>query len=59
MFEKMVLFNSDWVWQRVKRYVPAPEILAPQVLEVLCCFGPLKDAMTGQPLFNKASWESA
>lgn len=55
----MLLTNSDWVWQRIKRLVPPPEILAPRVTEVLQTYGPLKDAVTGQPLFNDASWEKA
>ncbi|KAG1786521.1 uncharacterized protein HD556DRAFT_1506943 [Suillus plorans] len=58
-FRQMVLTNSDWVWQRIKRLVPPPEILAPRVAEVLQTYGPLKDAVTGQPLFNDASWEKA
>jgi hypothetical protein len=55
----MVLYNSEWVWQRVKRFVPPPETLAPRVLEVIQKFGPLQDAVTGQPLFNNTSWEAA
>lgn len=58
-FRQMLLTNSDWVWQRIKRLVPPPEILAPRVTEVLQTYGPLKDAVTGQPLFNDASWEKA
>ncbi|KAG1904896.1 uncharacterized protein F5891DRAFT_717553 [Suillus fuscotomentosus] len=58
-FRQMVLTNSDWVWQRIKQLVPPPEILAPHVTEVLQTYGPLKDAVTGQPLFNDASWEKA
>jgi len=56
---RMVLYNSEWVWQRVKRFIPPPEILAPRVLEVIQKYGPLQDAVTGQSLFNKASWEAA
>lgn len=58
-FDQKVLYKSDWVWQRVKRLVPPPEILTPRVIEVLQKFGPLKDAITGEPLFNNASWEKA
>jgi hypothetical protein len=58
-FTQKVKSNSDWVWQRVKRYAPAPEILTPRVTKVLQFYGPLKDAVTGQPLFNDASWEKA
>ena len=58
-FRQMVLTNSDWIWQWVKRLVPPPEILAPRVTEVLQTYGPLKDAVTGQPLFNDVAWEKA
>ncbi|KAG1773608.1 hypothetical protein EV702DRAFT_1200931 [Suillus placidus] len=58
-FQQMVLTHSDWVWQRVKRLVPPPETLAPRVAEVLQTYGPLKGAVTGQPLFNDSSWEKA
>lgn len=58
-FHQMVLTNSDWVWQCIKWLVPPPEILAPCVAEVLQTYGPLKDAVTGQPLFNDTSWEKA
>ena len=54
-FTQKVKSNSDWVWQRVKHYAPAPEILTPRVTKVLQFYGPLKDAVTGQPLFNDAS----
>jgi hypothetical protein len=58
-YECMVLTKPEWVWSRVRRLVPPPEILLPHVKEVLLKFGPLKDAKTSQPLFNEASWEKA
>jgi hypothetical protein len=58
-FEQKVLYKSDWVWQRVKWLVPPSEILTPHVMHVLQKFGPLKDAVMGEPLFNSASWEKA
>ena len=58
-FKNAVLYFSDWVWQHVKRCVPPAEILASRVVEVFQMYGPLKDAKTGQPLFNDDSWETA
>ena len=58
-FKNAVLYFSDWVWQHVKRCVPPAEILASRVVEVFRMYGPLKDAKTGQPLFNDDSWETA
>ena len=58
-FKQMVLSKPDWVWQRVKCYVPPPEILVARAHIVLQTYGPLKDATTGLPLFNDASWDKA
>ena len=56
-YEQMVLSKSDWVWKRVKRYIPPPEMLLPRITNVLQTYGPLTDAKTRQPLFNEKSWE--
>jgi hypothetical protein len=56
---QMVLSKSDWVWQHVKHFVPPPEILISRVHAVIQMYGPLKDATTGSPLFNDASWDKA
>ena len=58
-FDQMVLWNSDWVWRRVKHFVPPPEVLLPCVSEVFQTFGPLQDVTTNQPLFNTSSWDKA
>ena len=46
-----------WVLKCVRRYVPPPEVLLPRVSAVIKTFGPLKDATTGAPLFNKRACE--
>ena len=56
-FEEMVLRDPVWVWRRVRRYVPPPEVLFQRVKLVLQIYGPLKDAITGQPLFNDSCWD--
>lgn len=58
-FSSMMLTHSEWVLRRLRRHVPAPEKLLPRVFEVIEKFGPLKDAKTGQPLFNKTCWDLA
>jgi hypothetical protein len=58
-FDQMVLRHPTWVWRRVKRFVPPPEVLLPHVKLILQTYGPLLDATTHQPLFNKLSWEKA
>jgi hypothetical protein len=58
-YELAVRCKSEWVWQRVRRYIPPPEILLPRVKLVFQTYGPLCDAVTHQPLFNDVSWEKA
>lgn len=58
-YDDMVLFHSSYVHRRVRRYIPPPETLYIRVVQVLTAFGPLKDAKTGQPLFNDAAWNKA
>jgi len=54
-----VKLDSDWVWQHVKCYAPALEILTPYVTQILQFYKLLLDAVTEQPLFNDSSWEKA
>ncbi|KAL6304043.1 hypothetical protein BKA93DRAFT_749988 [Sparassis latifolia] len=58
-WDQMVLWKSDWVWQRVRCLVPPPEILLQRVTDVFDACRPAVDATTRQPLFNEASWEKA
>ncbi len=51
--------SATWVWRHCKRLIPPPELLYPQVARVFQTYGPLKDAKTGQPLFNAAAWRAA
>ena len=52
-------YRASFLWKRCKRVIPPPEVLYPMVVKVFHTYGPLKDAKTGQPLFNKAAWKSA
>ncbi|GBE82644.1 hypothetical protein SCP_0410290 [Sparassis crispa] len=56
-YNSKVLLQPQWVLQRMRRYVPPPEILLHRVTAVIKTYGPLKDSMTGQPLFNEKAWE--
>lgn len=49
--------KPEWILTRVRRYVPPPEILFSRVAAVIKTYGPLKDATTGQLLFNDKAWE--
>lgn len=58
-FDEMLLKHPDWVLRRVRRTIPASEILLPRVEAVLKTYGPLKDAATQKPLFDKDAQEKA
>ncbi|THH17937.1 hypothetical protein EUX98_g9038 [Antrodiella citrinella] len=58
-WDSYVCQKPDWVWQRVKRFSPRSGVLFQRVLEVVKTYGPLKDASTGQPVFNDSCWKKA
>lgn len=58
-WEKKLKQQPKWLWKRCRRVIPPPDKLVPLVAEVYRTYGPLRDAKTGQPLFNAAAWESA
>ncbi|KAG1721544.1 uncharacterized protein EDB91DRAFT_1256467 [Suillus paluster] len=58
-YNAQLLSKPEWVLSRVWRHVPPPEILLPRVADVIRTYGPIKDATTGQPLFNDRAWEIA
>ena len=58
-WEEMLQVNPKWLWKRCKRIVPPPEILYPAVEEVYETYGPLLDAATNTPLFNRQAWKDA
>jgi hypothetical protein len=58
-WSELIALRSDWTWQRCKRTIPPPDLLLPVVSSVFSTYGPLKDAKTGQPLFNAAAWKAS
>ncbi|KAG0696824.1 hypothetical protein DFH29DRAFT_1024356, partial [Suillus ampliporus] len=58
-YNAQLLSKPEWVLSRVRRHIPPPEILLPRVADVIRTYGPIKDATTGQPLFNDRAWEIA
>jgi hypothetical protein len=58
-FDYLVQSRPAWVWKHCKRVIPPPEQLYPLVAGVFRIYGPLKDAKTGQPLFNSRAWHVA
>jgi hypothetical protein len=56
---QMILKSPEWVFDRVKRLIPRPDILHQRVFEVFQTFGPMKDAITSQPLFLSTTYAQA
>jgi hypothetical protein len=56
---QMILKSPEWVFDHVKRLIPRPDILHQRVFEVFQTFGPMKDAITSQPLFSSAAYAQA
>ena len=52
-WDDVLHFKPSWLWKHCKRTIPPPEQWYPLVKEVFTIFGPLLDAKTRQPLFNK------
>lgn len=51
--------NPEWLWRRVRRYVPKKEYLVPVLEELFQCWGDAKCSKTGLPLFNQTTWKKA
>lgn len=58
-WEDIIREKPKWVWKRVRRHIPSPMILKENILKVFKIFGPLIDAATKVPLFNKDAWKRA
>ena len=57
-YESKLKSHPQWILSRVRRYVPPPEILFSRVAAVMKTYGPLKDATSGEPLFNGKCWDA-
>jgi len=58
-FEQLLVTRPAWVWKRCKRVIPPPEELYPLIEKLFLSYGPLKDCLTQQPLFNRHNWHAA
>lgn len=47
------------MWRHCKRYIRPPSVIYPLVEELFHTFGPLRDAATQAPLFNRMAWKAA
>lgn len=58
-YESLKLSSPAFILRHCRRIIPPPETLYPLVEEVLCTYGPLRDAQTGRPLFDDVTWKVA
>lgn len=58
-FETLRSLKPKWLWRHCKRVIPPPAVLYPLVDEIFRTYGPLKDATTHLPLFNRQAWEKS
>jgi len=52
-------FQPKSLWKLIQWYILPPEWLYDLVENIFKTYGPLKDSITGQPLFSPAAWKSA
>ena len=57
-FEELRATKPTWLWKHCKRVIPPSQIIYPLVERAFLIYGPLKDATTRQPLFNKQHWHT-
>jgi len=53
------LEKPDWLWKRVRRYIPEKDFLYRLLDELFKCWGPVKCTVTGQALFSEETWKKA
>ena len=52
-FAIMRLEKPDWLWKRVRRYIPGKDFLYRLLDELFRCWGPVKCTVTRQALFSE------
>ena len=51
--------HPDWLWKRVRRYIPGKDFLFCILEEFFNAWGPVICSFTGYPLFSEESWKKA
>jgi hypothetical protein len=49
--------SPEWLWSRVRRYIPESELLYRILTEFFEAWGHIKCTVTGQPLFGDETWK--
>ena len=58
-WDEKLKYQPRYLWKLVWHTILHPELLYDLVAHLFQVYGPLKDSITGQPLFNAAAWKSA
>ena len=58
-WEEKLKYQPKYLWRLVQHTIPPADQLYDIVSNLFRIYGPLKDAVTGNPLFNAAAWKGA
>jgi hypothetical protein len=58
-FEAKRKSHPEWLWKRVRRYIPEKDTLYKIMKEFFDCWGPIVCTITKQPLFSEESWKKS
>jgi hypothetical protein len=58
-FDRMRIEKPDWLWKRVRRYIPDKDTLFELLNELFKLWGPIKCTITGQTLFSSDTWKKS
>jgi len=58
-FDRMQIEKPDWLWKRVRRYIPNKDTLFELLNELFKLWGPIKCTITGQTLFSNDTWKKS
>ena len=58
-WDEKLQYQPQYLWRLVRRTILPPEELYPFLAAVFKTYGPLEDAATGRPVFDKNAWKSA
>ena len=58
-FDRMRIEKPDWLWKRVRHYIPNKDTLFELLNELFKLWGHIKCTITGQTLFSNDTWKKS
>jgi hypothetical protein len=58
-WNKALRYKSDWLWKRIRRYVPPPEILTDRLTKLFQTMGVMECSKTNEKLFSRDNWKES